>query len=257
MNSCACNARFSAGRAIEAQRILSRRLSLKWPGGEARRALGLDASYARVEGVDVGVGAAVLMDSSTLETLGCSLHIAPVCVPYIPGLLAFRELQVMAPAASALAPHADVILVDGHGIAHPRGFGIASHVGVVLGKPSVGVAKRRLVGEIAVLGGEKVVVSRGAPVAVVIDRPGGPIYVSPGHMIDLKTAVYVVKPLLKHRLPEPTRLADLLGRIARNGLKRQATLGKEWIEGCVVRASGCARSLALRLEGLGFSVEVW
>lgn len=137
--------------------------------------------------------------------------------PYVPGLLAFREVPAIADAWRKLAVRPDVLLVDGHGIAHPRRIGVASHVGVVLDVPSIGCGKSLLVGAHAALADE-----RGARVPLLHERECvgvalrtregvRPIYVSVGHRIDLGRAVELVLACApRYRLPEPIRLADRL-----------------------------------------------
>jgi deoxyribonuclease V len=144
--------------------------------------------------------------------------------PYIPGLLSFREAPALLDAFEKLRSKPDVILYDGHGVAHPRGFGIASHLGVLLDVPTIGCAKTRLVGEHAEPGPE-----RGAQTPLVLDgRTIGavlrtranvkPVFVSVGHRIGLASAVRIVlEAATRYRLPEPTRLAHVLSNAARRG----------------------------------------
>lgn len=138
--------------------------------------------------------------------------------PYIPGLLAFREGPAIIEAFKKLKNNPDLMMVDGQGIAHPRGLGIASHVGVILDTPSIGVAKERLFGKY-----NEPPDSQGAwtPLvnphngttigAVVRTRKGTkPVFVSIGHKIDLRTALKITRDCTKgYRIPEPTRLADI------------------------------------------------
>jgi deoxyribonuclease V len=136
--------------------------------------------------------------------------------PYVPGLLSFREAPIVLQACAALETVPDVVLVDGQGIAHPRGFGLASHLGLFLDAPTVGCAKSLLCGTHAPLGPE-----RGSTADLVLDgdvvgcalrtRSGvKPVYVSIGHKTDLVSAVeWVLHCAGRYRLPEPTRLAHL------------------------------------------------
>ncbi|RLI89091.1 MAG: deoxyribonuclease V [Candidatus Altiarchaeales archaeon] len=133
--------------------------------------------------------------------------------PYIPGLLAFREGPSIIEAYKKLRKKPDILMIDGHGIAHPRRMGIATHVGILLDIPTIGVAKKKLigdfkapekVGEYEPLGYQNEIIG-----AVLKSREGcNPIFISPGHKISLKNGIEVVKKCLKgHKLPEPTRLA--------------------------------------------------
>lgn len=185
-----------------------------------------------IAGFDVGFedggattrAAAVLLDAERLQPI--ALHVArlPTAMPYIPGLLSFRELPALLEALRGLPTQPDLAFIDGHGIAHPRRLGIAAHFGVVTGLPSIGVAKKKLVGEFASLHD-----MRGAftPMRVAIrgsSLPGEqigwavrsklgclPLFVSPGHKVSMAScAELVMRFTTTYRLPEPTRLADRL-----------------------------------------------
>ncbi len=142
--------------------------------------------------------------------------------PYVPGYLSFREGPLILEAFRRLRRRPDVVVFDGQGIAHPRGFGLASHMGVLLGLPSVGCAKSRLVGEHAEPGPRR---GDWAPLridgrvrgAVVRTRAGvKPVYVSQGHRIGLPQAIRCVLGVSRYRVPEPIRLAEQVV----NALKR-------------------------------------
>lgn len=211
--------RFNPRRAARAQETLRGMIDLTDPPGKPRIVAGLDAAYTRVDGRHIGLGVAVALDIETMKLVSCSVYASEVCVPYIPGLLAFREMRIMAPPLSKVIDEVavDIVIVDGHGIAHPRGFGIASHIGVAFRIPSIGVAKKRLHGELKSIGnhtylvdGEKII---GAYLAGV--------YVSPGHMITLETAVNLVRGLRRRsKLPEPTRIADRLTKQLKRRVSR-------------------------------------
>ena len=135
--------------------------------------------------------------------------------PYVPGLLSFRESPILLAAFARLRIDPDVILVDGHGIAHPRRFGIACHLGLLLDRPTIGCAKAILVGEAAEPGAQAgsttPLIDKGERVGVVLrtrDRVK-PIYVTVGHRVSLESAVRIVTQCLDgFRLPKPTREAD-------------------------------------------------
>ncbi len=178
-----------------------------------------------VAGFDVGFeddgattrAAAVLLDADTLQTLDRQLVRLPTSMAYVPGLLSFRELPALLQALAALAQPPDLAFIDGHGIAHPRGLGIAAHFGVASGLPSIGVAKKILTGS-----GAAPHDTRGAYTALRSDgRQIGwllrsklrcnPLVVSPGHRVAMASAAdLVMRFVTGYRLPEPTRLADRL-----------------------------------------------
>lgn len=139
----------------------------------------------------------------------------PLIFPYIPGLLAFREGPAVMAAWDKLATKPDLMMFDGQGIAHPRGIGIASHIGILLEKPSIGVAKSRLYGRHEPVGqrrGDREVLhdNRGNVIGSVLrsKEKTNPLYISPGHLIDVEHAVeFVIACCTSYRLPEPTRWA--------------------------------------------------
>ncbi len=201
--------------AMALQERLRGRLRL---GGRLRRPrliAGADVAY------DAGRGllfAAVLVHSfPDLEPIEwCSVR-APVRFPYVPGLLSFREAPALLRAFAGLRSRPDLLLCDGQGIAHPRGFGLASHLGLLLGLPTIGCAKSRLVGEHGGPGprpGDRAPLRyRGRVVGAVLRTRAGtrPIYVSPGHRIGLADAVrYALACCRGFRIPEPVRRADIL-----------------------------------------------
>lgn len=173
-----------------------------------------------VAGVDVGVknrvtrAAVVVLSYPDLEPLDRCMAEAPATMPYVPGLLSFREGPAVLSACEGLAVEPDLFIFDGHGFAHPRRFGIASHIGVILDKPSIGCAKSRLCGthqEPPPEAGSYVPLCDGDEVigAVVRTRDGvSPVYVSVGHRVDLETAIeYLLGCCKGYRLPETTRYA--------------------------------------------------
>jgi deoxyribonuclease V len=136
--------------------------------------------------------------------------------PYVPGLLSFREAPLVLAVCRQLSVHPDLIIVDGHGIAHPRRFGIASHLGLLLDTPTIGCAKSRLCGThspVASQAGDFAdLTDKGEIIGVALRSKVGtkPIYISIGHMIDLSMAIHWVMNCCRgYRLPEPSRLAHL------------------------------------------------
>lgn len=185
-----------------------------------------------VAGVDVGIrdnrahAAVVVLRRADLQPLDYALADEPVRFPYVPGLLSFREVPVVLKALGRLTRNPDLLLVDGQGIAHPRGLGVASHLGLEAGLPAVGVAKNRLVGEYAAVpeerGGWSSLRYQGREVGAVLrTRPGvKPLFVSPGHRVSLPTAIEMVMACVtRYRLPETTRWAD--GVASGRGLWRE------------------------------------
>ena len=180
---------------------------------------------ACVAGVDVGFeqggrvtrAAAVLLSFPELELRDQHLVRRPTRFPYVPGLLSFREVPAILGALEELDGTPDLLLCDGQGLAHPRRFGLACHLGVLTGLPSIGVAKSRLIGEHEEPGVEKCswvpLRDDGETIGAVLRSRRGvrPLYISIGHRVTLETAIaYVLACTPRYRLPETTRLADKL-----------------------------------------------
>jgi deoxyribonuclease V len=214
-------------RAVAVQRRLASRVKIAPPRRALRLLAGVDCAFSR-DGARCHA-VAVLWDLERGALLEERAAQRPLRFPYVPGLLSFREAPAMLAALRRLRGTPDALLVDGHGLAHPRRFGIASHLGVLVGIPTVGVAKSRLVGSHAEPGP-----ARGARTplwqdgecigSVVRTREGSkPLYVSVGHAIDLETCVrLVLAACAGHRLPEPTRLADRAVAAAKRRAEEQA-----------------------------------
>lgn len=180
--------------------------------GKVRLVAGTDISYLRER--RLALGAAVLMSYPDLEVLEVGTSCVEVDFPYVPGLLSFRELPALIPALEGLGFRPDVVFVDGQGIAHPRGCGLASHLGVVTGLPTIGCAKSRLLGEArepgSRVGDWTPLMYEGRTVGAVLRTRAGvkPLYVSVGHLVDLSSAISMVLSCLRGtRLPEPQRRA--------------------------------------------------
>lgn len=161
--------------------------------------------------------AAVLLDADTLQVIDTRVVRQPTRMPYIPGFLSFRELPALLDALDALPVVPDLVFVDGQGVAHPRGLGVASHFGVVSGLPTIGVAKSVLCGTHAVLGdaaGDTVpLLHDGHAIGTLLRSKARckPLVVSAGQGLSQATALdWVRRTLRGYRLPEPTRLADRL-----------------------------------------------
>ncbi len=187
------------------------------PGTRFRTVAGLDSAYDDTGAVAAAV---VVLSAHTLDSVTSAVAHGVADFPYVPGLLAFREIPATLAALEKLDSAPDLLVCDGQGLAHPRRFGLACHLGLLTGVPTIGVAKT-VWGEYAEPGPE-----RGASTDITIDgavvgralrtRTGvKPVFVSVGHRIDLDTACAQVLALTpRYRLPETTRLADQLCRAA-------------------------------------------
>lgn len=183
--------------------------------GLLRRVAGVDVDFD--SGGTLTRAAVVVLSFPKLQLVDTSVAQRTTSFPYVPGLLSFREAPAALQALAGLRCSPDLLLYDGHGIAHPRRLGIASHLGLLTGLPSIGVAKSILVGEHAPVadqpGAWQPVVDQGEVIGAVLrTQPGKrPIYVSIGHRISLETAIaLVLRCTGKYRLPEPTRQAHHL-----------------------------------------------
>ena len=209
--------------AVARQKALRSRVVLHPPPGFAPRSVaGLDVSMDK--GSDVGYAGIVVLELPSLRTVEEVAVVAPLRFPYVSGLLSFRELPAVAAAWARLRTRPDVLVFDGQGLAHPRRFGIACHGGLLFDCPALGCAKSILVGTHEALppgrGARAPLVHRGETVGVAIRLREGvtPVYVSPGHLIDLETAVDVVRSVASgFREPETTRRAHQLVNAARRG----------------------------------------
>ncbi len=181
-----------------------------------RTVAGLDVAFRG----DVAVGAASLWSFPALEHLEDAVARAVPAFPYVPGYLTFREGPALVKALRGLRGKPDLLLFDGQGIAHPRGMGIAAHLGVLLKIPSIGCAKSRLVGRYKEPGMRKGQWSPlkidGKTVGAVLRTRDGvrPLFVSPGHGIQLTDVIEIVLACVKKfRIPEPLRKADTMSRL--------------------------------------------
>jgi deoxyribonuclease V len=180
-----------------------------------RTVAGVDAAFSETH----VFGAAVLFTFPGLEPIDEAAVVSEIKFPYVPGYLTFREAPALIRALRLLKAVPDLILVDGQGIAHPRGIGIASHLGVLLDIPTIGCAKSRLIGEFCVPAPEKGSWSRlsyhGEIIGAVLRTRENvrPLYVSPGHRVNLRDSLDIVMACLRnYRIPEPLRRADFLSK---------------------------------------------
>lgn len=199
-------------QAMALQSELAARVSLDDALPDVERVAGIDVGF---DGPDTARAAVVVLRLRDLRPLDYALASEPVRFPYVPGLLSFRECPVILRALECLREPPDLLLCDGQGIAHPRGLGVASHLGLETGLPAIGVAKSRLVGEHGPVpeekGGWTPLGYQGREIGAVLRTRAGvkPLFISPGHRISLPTAIdYVMACVTRYRLPETTRWAD-------------------------------------------------
>ena len=203
--------------ATQIQAKLKKRIILKNSLRNFKNLLvaGADVSYDKKNDIHyAGVIVFNLLTMGPIEEVTAS---GKVRFPYIPGLLSFREVPILLKAFSKIKKEPDVIILDAQGIAHPRGIGLASHIGILLNKPTIGCAKKRLIGshnEVREAAGSHTNLSIGGKVVGVVLRTKKkvkPVFVSPGHKIDLSTSVDIILKCCRgYRIPEPTRQAHNL-----------------------------------------------
>jgi deoxyribonuclease V len=182
---------------------------------EIKLVAGIDNTYVKEEGKTIAGAVVVVLSFPDMDVIETAFTWQPIAFPYVPGLLSFREAPAVLAAYADLGVEPDVVLCDGQGYAHPRRFGLASHLGVLLERPTIGCAKSRLIGEYEeperTFGANTPLVDRGEVIgAAVRTRPRHkPLFVSPGHKISVETAVVIALACCRDGafLPEPTRLA--------------------------------------------------
>lgn len=203
--------------AVALQEKLRHQVSLVPLPGPPRLVAGVDAICDREDRQIFG--AAALYRYPELELVEEAGAAGECPFPYRTGLLSFREVPILTAALAQLKARPDVVLVDGQGIAHPRGLGLAAHLGLVADVPTIGVAKSRLVGEAdepdLAAGSFNVLIWKGKQVGLILRTQTGkkPLYVSPGHRITLPECLEITLGCVtRYRLPLPVRQADLLSR---------------------------------------------
>ncbi len=223
---------FAPKHAIQIQTKLRDRLVLSWDGREVRTVGGADVGFKSQK----ARAAIVVLSYPDLAPIEAVAAETAVEFPYIPGMLTFREGPAILAAWEKLRTKPDLLIFDGQGIAHPRSMGIAAHMGLWLYRPSIGVAKSRLYGHHASVGP-----TRGEAVDLFDERDPTrvigavlrtrtnvkPVYVSPGHLIDVPHALeFALNSCTRYRLPEPIRWAHKLagGESLPTGASKQARL---------------------------------
>ncbi len=207
-------------QAIAIQQRLASAVIESGDGKPIRWVAGVDSAVSR-DGSRC-IAAAVLWDLERREVTEQHTAVRPARFPYVPGLLSFREAPAVLAALRKLRRRPDAVVCDGHGLAHPRRFGIACHIGVLCDLSSIGCAKSRLTGAHREPGRRRgasaPLMDRGKVIGSVVRSRDGvrPLFVSVGHKIDLATAARVVlECATDYRLPEPTRRADRLVALAK------------------------------------------
>jgi deoxyribonuclease V len=226
--------------AIALQKRMRSRLIVRGGPPRLRNIAGADVAYDKASGRCFA--AVVVMHIPTMKVIEEATTESQTSFPYVPGLLTFREGPALLAAFAKLRHRPDLIMFDGHGLAHPRRFGLASHMGYILDIPSIGCAKSLLVGEYGRVGSQAGsfawLIDRGERVGAALRTRTGvrPIYVSPGHRVGFRAAIRLaLLAVTKYRVPEPTRLADILvERMKRESLS----------DAHILDASVCATRLA-------------
>lgn len=205
----------SPKEAMEIQNNLRSEVKIQKLTSAVRYVAGADISFEKFS--NIAYAGFVVIDIKTLEVVATSTVISEIKFPYIPGLFSFREIPPLLEAWGKLDFEPDVVVLDGQGIAHPRRFGLASHIGVLIEKPTIGCAKTILVGKYWNLdnsaGSTASLKDKGEEVGLALRTKNKvePVYISIGHLIDLEDATKVIMDSVGgYRIPVPTRQAHLL-----------------------------------------------
>ena len=211
-------------QAEEIQQEMALRVIHQWSDAPAHLVAAADCAYSGAN--SLCVAAVAVWDLQSRKEVETVTACSEFRFPYIPGLFAFREAPAVLTALERLGSRPQLLICDGHGIAHPRRFGLASHVGVLAGMPTIGCAKRLLCGTFVDpdinRGSSSPLIDHGEVIGTALRTRDGvkPVFVSVGHLIDLPTAEQIVLVCTpRFRLPEPLRLAH---RCAAEALKREA-----------------------------------
>lgn len=199
---------------IDIQNTLKKRIILEPFKKDFSLILAVDSSYSKK--LDKIISVAIIYNKDEKRVIEKHYSFDRVRFPYIPGFLSFREIDNTLIAVNKIKTGFDIILVDGQGIAHPRNFGFASHLGVLLNLPTIGCAKSRLVGDFDqpenFKGAFSYLYQNSKKIGAVLRTKKNikPIFISPGHMIDIDSSIKIILELTeKYRLPEPIRSAHL------------------------------------------------
>lgn len=202
----------SLTEATDIQNQLRHSVSLITNTGPITTIAGGDISHNKNS--DTVYAGIVILSYPQMQLLSYSLVTAKTIFPYVPGYLGFREVPALLEAWKLLPHKPDVMILDGQGATHPRRMGIACHFGVLANHPTIGCAKNMLHGNYKPLGLEKFstspIISQNEHMGYAVRTKDNvkPVYISPGHKISVEDSLSIIKPcILKHRIPEPTRLA--------------------------------------------------
>ncbi len=205
----------SPKEAVSIQRALASKVIRQGRSRKPRLVAGADLAFSS-NGQECIAGV-VVWDVQAAEIAEQCIVIQRTRFPYVPGLLSFREAPAVIAAFRKIKTDPDVFIFDGQGYAHPRRFGLACHVGIILNRPSIGCAKSVLIGEYdepeLQRGSQSPLIHQGHRIGMAVRSRDGikPVFVSVGHLISLQAATRIVQICCtKYRLPEPTRLADKL-----------------------------------------------
>jgi deoxyribonuclease V len=194
------------------QKRLAQRIKIRRLPSKIERVAGFDVSYLKDK--NMLIAGMVIIDYPSLSFCDAFVITDQIDFPYIPGYLSFREAPVLLKLIEKHQDLADVFIFDGHGVAHPRGLGIASHIGVLINRPSIGCAKKKLVGEYNLpdlqKGSNTDLIFRKEIVGKVMRTKTKikPVFISVGNLVALREAAqFILSCTGKYRLPEPTRLA--------------------------------------------------
>lgn len=201
--------------AVALQKKLRDRVRLEDDFGEVKTVAGVDVSIRR--GWAEGTCGIVVLSFPELEVIETQTHKQPITFPYIPGLLAFREIPIFLKTYEKLSIKPNILFFDGHGYAHPRRMGIATHAGIILDHPTIGCAKSKLIGYYTEpareAGSMSPLIEHKEQIGVVLRTKDGvnPVFISPGNKISFESAVrFALACSRGYRIPEPTRLAHNL-----------------------------------------------
>jgi len=223
MHARSVKSSFSVEKAHKAQLLLSKRIIFEDAlPKKISLVAGVDVAYER----GTSIGAVAVLDYDSLELVESQTAFCETSFPYIPTLLSFREIRPAVLSIRKLHIQPDVFLVDGQGFAHPYRCGFASHLGLVIARPTIGVAKSKLFGEVQEAEIEENVAllkHKDEVIGGVVTAKRGckPIYVSVGHMISLETAIKIVKHCIcNDRIPEPVLRAHELATLKKQEINK-------------------------------------
>jgi len=216
----------SLTQATEIQNQLRHNVSLFTENKNITTIAGGDISHNK--DTDIVYAGIVMLSYPQMQLLSYSLVVSTTTFPYVPGYLGFREVPSLLEAWEQLPDKPDLMILDGQGVTHPRRMGIASHFGVLCNHPTIGCAKNMLYGNYRPLGLEKFssspIISQEEHMGYAVRTKDNvkPVYISPGHKVSVADSLELIKPcILKHRIPEPTRLAHEKVNLFRVGKLKQ------------------------------------